>query len=155
MSEKKGDYSKADMGKMYEAISENCGNTLFCYECPVEKECNAAGGFSRETDEDLLIQAFCKLVNARLVRNGIEEDNRPEPYGDPVNHPPHYNKGNIECIDAMISAFGKEVVADFCLCNSFKYMWRHENKGGIEDIEKAEWYLNKYKKLREDMEGLA
>lgn len=27
-----------------------------------------------------------------------------------VNHPQHYNQGSIECIDAMVSAFGKEDV---------------------------------------------
>ena len=30
-----------------------------------------------------------------------------------VNHPTHYNEGKIECIDAMVEAFGKEAVQDF------------------------------------------
>ena len=155
MSEKENNYSKEDLSKMYTVVMKNCHRTFACDDCIVKKECKKSRRFSSETDTDQLFKAFCKIANTGLIQNEIEEDNRPEPYGDSVNHPPHYNKGNIECIDAMISAFGKEVVADFCLCNSFKYMWRHENKGGIEDIEKAEWYLNKYKKLREDMEGLA
>ena len=64
-----------------------------------------------------------------------------------VEHPNHYNQGNIECIDAMFAAFGYNVVASFCVCNAFKYVWRHMHKNGIEDIEKAIWYLNKYKEL--------
>ena len=64
-----------------------------------------------------------------------------------VNHPSHYNQGNIECIDAMVSAYGIESVIDFCICNAFKYLWRFKGKNGIEDIEKAEWYLNKLKEL--------
>ena len=66
---------------------------------------------------------------------------------DNVNHPAHYTQGNIECIDAMISAFGKEVVANFCMCNAFKYIWRTRKKNGLEDIDKARWYLNKYEEL--------
>lgn len=64
-----------------------------------------------------------------------------------VNHPYHYNSGSIECIDAMESAFGKEAVKSFCTCNAFKYLYRYSHKNGIEDIDKAIWYLNKYKEL--------
>lgn len=60
-----------------------------------------------------------------------------------VNHPEHYNQGDIECIDAMISAYGTKAVYSFCICNAFKYIWRCAEKGGSEDIEKAIWYLNK------------
>ena len=64
-----------------------------------------------------------------------------------VNHPSHYNKGNIECIDAMVSAYGKDTVSDFCICNAFKYIWRYKYKNGIEDLKKAQWYLNKVVEL--------
>lgn len=61
-----------------------------------------------------------------------------------VNHPPHYNQGNVECIDAMEAAFGREAVADFCVINSFKYIWRYKLKNRpVEDLEKSVWYLNK------------
>lgn len=66
---------------------------------------------------------------------------------DVVNHPPHYTSGGIECIDAMIAAYGTDVVKDFCLCNNFKYMWRFNKKNGAEDLDKATWYMNKYKEL--------
>lgn len=71
-------------------------------------------------------------------------------YNNQVDHPSHYNQGDIECIDAMISAFGTEKVKAFCQCNAFKYMWRSDTKNGIEDINKAAWYLNKYKELEDD-----
>ena len=64
-----------------------------------------------------------------------------------VNHPSHYNQGGIECIDAMVAAYGKEAVENFCLCNAFKYVWRNRDKNGFEDIDKAIWYLNKIKEL--------
>ena len=47
---------------------------------------------------------------------------------DPVNRPAHYTSGGIECIDAMQAAFGAEAVKNFCLCNAFKYLWRHRNQ---------------------------
>lgn len=62
---------------------------------------------------------------------------------DNVNRPAHYTSGGIECIDAMQAAFGAEAVKDFCLCNAFKYLWRHRKKNGVEDLKKARWYLNR------------
>ena len=67
------------------------------------------------------------------------EDAKP----DTVNRPAHYTSGGIECIDAMQAAFGDEAVKDFCLCNAFKYLWRHHNKNGVEDLKKCRWYLNR------------
>jgi len=67
---------------------------------------------------------------------------------DMVNHPAHYEgQTSIECIEAMQIAFGKRAVADFCLCNAFKYLWRHKNKNGAEDLKKAQWYLSRADEL--------
>ena len=67
---------------------------------------------------------------------------------DNVNHPKHYEGAtSIECIEAMIVAFGKQAVYDFCKCNAFKYVWRYQNKNGKEDLEKAQWYVNKCDEL--------
>ena len=70
--------------------------------------------------------------------------------GNNVDHPKHYNEGNIECIDAMVEAFGKKAVQDFCIINAFKYVWRCRHKNNFdEDVEKAVWYLNKSLELEE------
>ena len=66
---------------------------------------------------------------------------------DPVNKPQHYANGKVECIDAMERVFGVEAVKAFCLCNAFKYHWRHNDKNGEEDLRKASWYMDKYKEL--------
>ena len=68
---------------------------------------------------------------------------------DIVNHPSHYETGKFECIDVMLETQGKEAVMDFCLCNAFKYLYRHKRKNGVEDIKKAKWYINKYIELAE------
>ena len=60
-----------------------------------------------------------------------------------VNHPAHYENYSIECIDAMVETQGRDAVMAFCICNAFKYLWRHRAKNGFEDIKKANWYLNK------------
>ena len=61
-----------------------------------------------------------------------------------VNHPDHYKTGNYECIDVMREVFGKEATQTFCKLNAFKYLWREDEKGGIEDLQKAAWYLNTF-----------
>ena len=67
---------------------------------------------------------------------------------DAVNHPAHYT-GKFECIDVMEATQGKDAVLKFCVCNAFKYLYRHENKNGLEDIKKAKWYLDKYIEIKD------
>lgn len=83
----------------------------------------------------------------RLVFSEGESDSTST--NDNVNHPSHYETGNFERIDVMIETQGKEAVMDFCVCNAFKYIYRHNNKNGVEDIKKAKWYLDKYIELAE------
>ena len=66
--------------------------------------------------------------------------------GDPVNHPSHYTAGGVECIDAITSALCKyEDPVDAWLAGQvIKYLWRAPLKGKYkEDIEKAQFYLNR------------
>jgi hypothetical protein len=49
----------------------------------------------------------------------------------------------------MIETQGVQAVRDFCICNAFKYLYRHRNKNGREDIEKAVWYLKKWLTLED------
>ena len=62
---------------------------------------------------------------------------------DNVNHPAHYETGKFECIDVMVETQGVEATQDFCVCNALKYVYRHKKKNGMEDLQKAIWYLNK------------
>lgn len=89
------------------------------------------------TDEEL-----CDLMCGKPEDDGEEEMAKVKV--DNVNHPQHYaDSCSIECIESMIIAFGAEAVYDFCICNAYKYLWRHKNKNGMEDINKAIWYVNK------------
>ena len=59
---------------------------------------------------------------------------------DAVNHPSHYNNGQIECIDAIKAALTDEEFRGFCKGNVLKYTWRERHKGGDESLKKAAWY---------------
>lgn len=63
---------------------------------------------------------------------------------DNVNHPAHYTSGGIECIDAIKAATeGLNGIKAVCAGNAIKYVWRFKQKGGVEDIAKAIWYLQR------------
>lgn len=65
---------------------------------------------------------------------------------DNVNHPKHYTQGGIECIDALAAATnGLEGIEAVDTANAIKYLWRWKYKNGVEDINKAIWYLNHLK----------
>lgn len=62
---------------------------------------------------------------------------------DNIN-PDHYKAGKVECIDALEAAtIGKSGFEGACVANVIKYLWRYERKAGLEDVKKAQWYLNK------------
>ena len=63
---------------------------------------------------------------------------------DAVNHPKHYqSKSGLEVID-VIDAFteGLEGTEAVCTANVLKYVCRWKQKNGLEDLQKAMWYLN-------------
>lgn len=57
---------------------------------------------------------------------------------DNVNSPDHYTQGDIEVIDYIL-----DQKFDYLEGNVIKYVSRYRNKGGIEDLRKAKWYLEK------------
>ena len=63
---------------------------------------------------------------------------------DPVNHPSHYTRGGIECIDAIKASMSLEAFRGFLQGNAMKYIWRYDAKGKpVEDLDKAMWYLTR------------
>ena len=61
---------------------------------------------------------------------------------DMVNNPPHYNQAGVECIEA-IRAATDEGYEYYLQGNIIKYLWRYRYKNGVEDLKKAQWYLDK------------
>jgi hypothetical protein len=71
---------------------------------------------------------------------------------DMVNHPPHYqSESGLEVID-IIDDFVPDP-GSYYLGNIIKYVLRFQKKSGVEDLEKARWYLNRliaYESVKED-----
>ena len=61
---------------------------------------------------------------------------------DNVN-PSHYSSKAISCVDILESTFTNECLVGFYTGNIIKYVYRYRNKNGLEDLKKAEWYLNR------------
>lgn len=57
---------------------------------------------------------------------------------DPVNSPKHYTQGMMEVITA-IEGLG----LDYHQGNVLKYVSRYRYKNGIEDLRKAQWYIER------------
>lgn len=61
---------------------------------------------------------------------------------DMVNHPPHYNQNGIEVID-VIEAYTSDLkgIEATDTGNVIKYICRWNSKNGLQDLQKAKWYL--------------
>jgi hypothetical protein len=74
----------------------------------------------------------------------VEPSNSPkilDSSSDPVN-PSHYKQGGIECIEAIKAATGDGFIG-YVWGNVLKYLWRWPKKGGVDDLKKARWYLDR------------
>ena len=93
-------------------------------------------------DDDLSCPE-CEICNGEKMEEKFDE----------VNNPPHYTiRGGIECIDYIQQVLGPKGFAYWCWGNVIKYQHRHEYKGKpIQDMEKAQFYLNKWIETRKDM----
>lgn len=118
-----------------------------------------------ENVKDIMEKAGISYSSVKRIKDGkissggrtalpVAQSVRAEPKEEPkaaapdnVNHPSHYETNGVECIVAMEAAQGVGAVQNFCICNAFKYIWRHKHKNGAEDIRKAVWYLNKWLEL--------
>lgn len=99
-----------------------------------------------EMDDDMLNKCYgwYKELYPAACENAEAECCGKEPNADMVNHPSHYNQGVIECIDCIKSAtVGKVGIEAFCVGNAIKYLFRYEEKNGVEDVKKARWYIDR------------
>lgn len=70
------------------------------------------------------------------------ESSHPNPVHDNINHPLRYTKGDVECIDAIKAAtVGKTGIEAVDVGHVIRYLWRYEEKDGLESVKKAQWYI--------------
>lgn len=122
-------------------INEYCEHNeeieVGCDECSVTVPCKKCGGNFLDYP-DICLEAY-EIINGKT----------PTPTNN-VDHPDHYNReGSMECIEEMRLIFGDAAVQNFCLCNAWKYRYRASSKNGEEDLKKADWYITKYKELKD------
>lgn len=93
----------------------------------------------KEVDGDLLSvvsgsghEFYTSVKNVRPVYQA------PTAVSDPINHPTHYTShpSGVECITITEHM-------SFLLGNAMKYIWRADLKGGVEDLKKAVWYIER------------
>ncbi|QKQ06727.1 DUF3310 domain-containing protein [Staphylococcus saprophyticus] len=87
-------------------------------------------GFDKENTEK----------SRKLLSNDLQQRKR----NDTVNHPSHYNYGDIEVIDFIeqVTKHYNPNVA-YHIGNAIKYLARSPHKNGKEDVDKARWYIER------------
>ena len=85
-----------------------------------------------------------KLKKAYADTYGQHYDLRTPDMDEMVERPPHYNYGNIECIEAIEESMTPEAFKGYLKGNALKYLWRYERKGNaLQDAKKAQWYISR------------
>ena len=143
-----------DRSEKEETLNFYCNNIDDCDNCELMKK------YDRDTSEftdqyscifhkmsdDMLNKCYnwYKEFNPAACENAQDSCCGKESNVDMVNHPSHYTQGGIECIDALKAAtISKTGIEAVCTANAIKYLWRYEEKNGIEDVKKARWYIDR------------
>ena len=152
-----------DRSEKEETLNCYCNSIDDCDDCELMKK------YDRDTSEftdqyscifhkmsdDMLNKVYnwYKELDPAACENTEGECCDKEPDIDMVNHPSHYTQGGIECIDALKAAtVSKTGIEAVCTANAIKYLWRYEEKNGIEDVKKARWYIDRLIKELEEKE---
>lgn len=116
--------------------------------------CPGALGLLEDCGEKGCKQCWREAVKDIKFKDDIEVvlplEKAPKELIDNVNHPNHYTQGKYEVIDYIEDKLNKEELQGYCVGNVLKYVSRFKHKNGLEDLKKAEWYLNR---LITNMEG--
>ena len=143
-----------DRSKREEALNCYCNSIDDCDDCELMKK------YDKDTSEfidqyscifhkmsdDMLDKCYnwYKELDPAACENDEDSCCNKETNVDMVNHPAHYTQGGIECIDALKAAtVSKTGIEAVCTANAIKYLWRYEEKNGIEDVKKARWYIDR------------
>lgn len=148
---------------MVYALTEYCNSCGKCdncelkklYDAKVDKYTEDYGCEFDEMDAQMVkkIYNWYKELGSVACENAENECCEVETDVDLVNHPSHYTQGSIECIDALKAAtVSKTGIEAVCTANAIKYLWRYEEKNGIEDVKKARWYIDRLIKELEEKE---
>ncbi|EJE1708403.1 DUF3310 domain-containing protein [Listeria monocytogenes] len=99
-------------------------------DTPIEKYKAKNSEWARNAEK--LATTWKELMESHLIESTDTSDN--------INNPSHYTAGGIETLDYI-----KAKVSDYpsyAVGNILKYVSRYEHKNGIEDLKKAQVYLD-------------
>ena len=142
--------------EMVRTLVKFCDEQTGCSYCLIKKILDEDYCDFDEWSVDKLAIAYDRVYKNDEDRLDVdhlknEEVKMDENVPDMVNHPKHYTQGGIECIDALKAAtVGKRGIEAVCVANVIKYLWRYEEKNGIEDVRKAKWYIERLLKELEE-----
>ena len=128
------------------ASCENCnGNCEFHYKKYLNEEIEVNKSDLKDADAepiDTNVKDIDEQIDRKEVKEKVLDEVKEESVeNDPVNHPSHYTDTNIEVMDYI-----EDKGFNFALGNAVKYISRAGKKDKnktIQDLEKAEWYLNR------------
>lgn len=106
----------------------DCQTIFYGYETPFSY-CPYCGMKVVSESDDHVLETFSKPI----YDPSFNEDD--------IEHPYHYTQGPVECIEAIQAVTGDEYPA-YLRGNIIKYLWRYPDKGGVDDLRKANVYLN-------------
>lgn len=131
-----GEVYSVESSNAYFELGAGFCRGIACEDCPL---CNNALGTHCAEWIANHPERAAGLMGYDLVTEDRDQEN------EMVNHPAHYNAGDVECIDAL-----KSMVAGYtntyqaCLAwQVVKYIWRLPLKeNALQDAKKAQYYLN-------------
>lgn len=95
-------------------------------------------------DTDGIQHAMDNIKRAEVANGAYWSDPQEEEVvQDNVNNPKHYGQGDIECIDYIKDFLSFEEYIGYLRGITAKYLHRWRHKNGLEDLKKAQWYLNR------------
>ena len=119
--------TKDEVIKTMQEVDEECEKHKTCLDCPIWSK----------NDNECLVTVYASGSDYKTKDN--------------VNQPKHYLKGSMECIDVIRAITSDLNGTDaYYVGNIIKYVWRYNNKNGLEDLRKAKHYLEW---LIESLEG--
>lgn len=143
----RGDYEDPSKKRMHPETKQKLALALQCTQGDIEdvlRKSTAIKNVAAKAEPDEVVQVPSEAKAVEEEDKNVIDVNE-EPVADLVNHPPHYKlAGGLEVID-IIEAATKDLVGmdAVCTANAIKYILRWKHKGGVEDVEKAIWYLRK------------
>lgn len=89
------------------------------------------------------------------LKKGIEETGKQIGKGLKNTMPYYYHKGGMDVIGFMETKASKEEMRGFFRGNILKYVTRFHEKNGVDDLKKADYYLQRLIELESERNGTA